>query len=243
MIVAIAYLILSAGVPYYILLEKNGRLSSKHIFLLSGFLLLCASAMTFVIPNDSSPVFVIISLASAIFSIYKATKTTNFYKLGYYLIFINAPFFALFENQVATYSLSLLASLSGLYLIAHFYEKNYGSANYHYITGITLVRPYIGMFMTLYLIAIALYPPFPNSLFFLSHILKGEPDFLWFCVVITLFFGNFFLSMRVMTKTLFGRPNANIHYVHMTYRDKAIHFMVILMLLVLSIFGLKDTLS
>ncbi len=243
MITSIIYLILAGGVPYYLLLEKSSWFKHKHIFLTSMLLLLGASISTWYIPHQHSDTLVIISLASAIFSIYKATKTTNFYRLGYYLIFINAPFFLLFEDQYATYSLSLIASLTGLYLIAHFYEKNYGSANYHYITGITLIRPYIGTFLTLYLIAIALYPPFPNALFFLSHIITSKPDLLWYCVVTTLFFGNFFLAMRVMTKTLFGRPNANIHYVHMTLKDKAIHFCIFLMLLLLSIIGLKETLS
>lgn len=241
MISSIVYLILAAGVPYYLLLEKSARVNSKHIFLLSAFFLLCASVLTFFIPNENSTIFVIISLISSAFSIYKATKSTNFYKFGYYLIFINAPFFILFEAQSATYSLSLLASLIGIYLIASFYEKNYGSANYHYITGITLVRPYIGAFLTLYLIALALYPPFPNSLFFLSHILKSELDLLSYIVVITLFLGNFFLAMRVMTKTLFGRPNPNIHYVHMNTKEKVTHFTIIILLLVLSIFGLKET--
>lgn len=239
----ILFLILCGGIPYYLLLEKNGLLQSKYIFLLSAVLLFGASVATWFFTFEHSDLLVSLSLASAIFTIYRATKTTNFYKLGYHLIFINAPFFLLFEGHEAMYSLSFLSSMTGLYLIAHFYEKNYGSANYHYITGITLVRPYIGIFMTLYLIAIALYPPFPNSLYFLSHILKSKPDFLWYAVVITLFFGNFILSMRVMSKTLFGRPNANIHYVHMTTKDKAIHMMVLIMMLTLSIFGLKDTLS
>jgi len=242
MIPDIALLILSAGVPYYILLEKLTPLKSKHIFLLSALLLLGAVILVSYIPNEHSAPFVIISLLSALFSIYKATKTTNFYKLGYYLIFVNAPFFILFENEGALYSLSLLLSLTGLYLIARFYEKNYGSANYRYITGITLVRPYIGTYLTFYLIALALYPPFPNSLFFLNYILNSEPNLLWFSVVATLFFGNFFLAMGVMRKTLFGRPNSNIHYVHMSTKEKIPHMLIIALLLIFSVFGLKEIL-
>lgn len=243
MIFSLAFLFLSGGIPYYILLEKISWFTSKRIFLFSAYLLLCASAMTLYVPNEHSDLFVVIALIGSLFSIYKATKTTNFYKFGYYLIFINAPFFMLFENNGAAYSLSLLASLTGIYLIGSFYEKNYGSANYNYITGITLVRPYIGTFLTLYLIALALYPPFPNSLFFLSYIFDSKPDPLFYIVVITLFLGNFFLAMRVMTKTLFGRPNANIHYVHMTAQDKLIHLVILIVLLILSIFGLKEILS
>lgn len=242
MISDIALLILAAGLPYYILLEKSKRLNSKHIFLISAYLLLCAILFSLSMPNEHPTSLVVISFLSALFSIYKATKTTNFYKLGYYLIFVNAPFFILFENRGVMYSLSLLVSLTGIYLTARFYEKNYGSANYSNITGITLVTPCIGTYLTFYLIALALYPPFPNSLFFLNYVFKSDPNILSYVVVITLFFANFFLAMRVMKKTLFGRPNPNIDYVHMTYKEKVIHFTILILLLLLSIFGLKETL-
>ncbi len=242
MISDIALFILAAGIPYYILLEKYTQLKSKHIFLLSGFLLLCAVILSLYVPNEHRMLCVVVALFSAVYSIYKATKTTNFYKLGYYLIFVNAPFFLLFENEGALYSSSLLISLTGIYLIAKFYEKNYGSANYRHITGITLVRPYIGTYLTFYLIALALYPPFPNSLYFLSYIFKSEPDLLVYTVVTTLFFGNFFLAMRVMRQTLFGRPNSNIHYVHMTSMEKATHLVIVMSLLILSINGIKELL-
>jgi len=242
MISGILLLILAAGVPYYLLLERSGRFSSKNIFVLSGVLLLCAVALSFYVPNEHVTLLVLVSLASAVYSIYRATKTTNFYKLGYYLIFVNAPFFILFENHGVIYSISLLVSLLGLFLVARFYEKNYGSANYRHISGITLATPCIGTYLTLYLIALALYPPFPNALFFLSYIFNTEPHPLWYVVVAMLFFGNFFLAMRVMTTTLFGRPNNDIHYVHMNAKEKMTHSAVLLLLLMLSIYGLKETL-
>ncbi len=238
----ILFLLLAAGVPYYFILEKYTQLRSKHIFLLSGFLLLSAIILSFFIPNEHKTSLVIISFISALFSIYKATKTTNFYKLGYYLIFINAPFFILFEDAGAMYSFSLLVSLSGFYLIARFYEKNYGSANYRHITGITLVTPCVGTYLSIYLIALALYPPFPNSLFFLSHIFNSEPNTLWYIVVTTLFFANFSLAMGVMRATLFGRPHSDIHYVHMNTKEKTMHFLIVILLLSLSFFGFKEIL-
>ncbi|MDF1875118.1 hypothetical protein JHD48_05175 [Sulfurimonas sp. SAG-AH-194-I05] len=239
---AIIVLLLAGGVPYYLLLEKFTPLKSKHIFLLSGLLLLGAVVSSLYIPSGHTTSIVVIALISAIFSIYRATKTTNFYKLGYYLVFVNAPFFLLFEDQGAEYSLSLLLSLIGVFLTAQFYEKNYGSANYHHITGITLATPCIGTYLAFYLIALALYPPFPNSIFFLSYIFESEPSVLWYIVVSTIFFGNFLLAMRVMRKTLFGRENPTIHYVHMTVKEKIIHSIVIVLLLTLSVLGLKEML-
>ncbi len=242
MMSSILLLILAAGIPYYILLEKSEKLSSKSIFFISAFLLLSAIALSFYVTNEHLTSFVIISFVSALFSIYKATKTTNFYKLGYYLIFVNAPFFVLFEDKGAMYSLSLLVALLGIYLIARFYEKNYASANYHYIRGITLSTPFIGTYLSVYLIALALYPPFPNSLYFLSYILNAEANLLWYIVVTTLFFGNFFLAMRVMKESLFGKPNPNIHYVDLSSKEKIAHLLVVVLLLVLSVNGLKETL-
>lgn len=243
MISSIALMVLAAGVPYFVLLENNKKISSKQIFGISALLLLSAIALSFYIPHKPITALVAIAFVSAVFSIYKATKTTNFYKLGYYLIFVNAPFFVLFEDKGAFYSLSLLVSLLGLFLVGRFYEKNYASANYHYIRGIILSTPYIGIYLIVYLIALALYPPFPNSLFFLNYVFKTDPSALWYMVVITLFFGNFLLAMRVMKESLFGRPNPNIHYVDLTFKGKVMHFFVVTLLLILSIYGLKETLS
>lgn len=242
MISSILLLILSAGIPYYIPLEKNGKFSSKQIFLLSSALLLCAIVLSRFVSGEPVAALVILSLASALFSIYRATKTTNFYKLGYYLIFVNAPFFVLFGDEAAVYSFSLLIALLGIYLVAAFYEKHYGSANYQNITGITLVTPCVGTFLTLYLIALALYPPFPNALFFLGALFNSQPDPLWYFTVIILFFGNFFLAMRVMKTTLFGRPNSNIHYSRMNGKEKATHAAIVMTLLIFSLFGLKEIL-
>lgn len=242
MVESVAYLAMAGGVPYYLLLERKGLMSPSQIFLFSALLLLCAVGLSQVVPVDPAPPLVLIAFASAMLTLYRALKTTNFYKLGYHLVFFNAPFFMRFEADGAAYGLSLLAALLGLYLIARFYEKHYGSANYHYITGMTLATPSIAAFLLIYLIALALYPPFPNALFFLNALFHSRPDALWLVVAATLFFGNFTLAMRVMMKTLFGRPNPNIHYVHMNTRDTLMHFMVLLLLLGLGIGGFREVL-
>ncbi|MDQ7060342.1 MAG: hypothetical protein Q9M43_04155 [Sulfurimonas sp.] len=159
MIINILFLLLVSGVPYYIILEKSDRFNSRGIFLLSAFFLICAIVLSYFVPNEHTQTFVIISFLSSLYTIYRATKTTNFYKLAYYFIFINAPFFLLFEEEGAFYSLSLLVSLSGIYAIARFYEKHYGSANYLYVRGITLATPMVGLSITVYLITLGLYPP------------------------------------------------------------------------------------
>ena len=239
---SILLLLLAAGLPYYVILEKSSRFNSKSIFFLSSFLLVSGVVLSLYITNEHNIIAVVIAFASALYSIYRATKTTNFYKLAYYLIYINAPFFLLFEEKGSLYTASLLISLAGLYLIGRFYEKNYGSANYLSVRGITLTTPCVGTYLTLYLIAIALYPPFPNSLYFLNYILHADASLFSYIVIITLFGANFFLVMRVMKITLFGRANPNIHYVHMSTNEKIIHSIVVALLLVLSIYGLKEIL-
>ncbi len=244
MLISIILLILAAGVPYYLILEKSKKLNNEKIFLISGFFLLCAIVISSFVASEYSSQLVIVSLLSAIFSIYKASKTTNFYKFGYYLLFINAPFFMLFiREQGVLYSVSLLITLAGVYSIAKHYDKYYGSANYHGISGTTLATPYVGGFLTVYLITLALYPPFPNALFLLSSMIKEETTLLWYIVVVVLFFGNFMVAMRVMPKTVFGTPNTNLHYVDLTSKEKIMHFVIIIILLVLSIIGFKGAIA
>lgn len=245
MLMNIILFILAAGLPFYLILEKNKNFNNEKIFLLSSLSLLSAILISVNISVDKfADIFVVIALINTIFTIYKATKTTNFHKLSYYLIFINAPFFVLFqEAQGAIYSLSLLVSLFGIYFIAKHYERHYGSANYHSITGTTLATPYLGAFLTVYLVSLAIYPPFPNSLLFFSSILKVEATFLWYAVVLVLFFGNFLLAMRVVSKTVFGKPNSHIHYVKLTVKERQIHFLILIVLAVLSIYGFQGAIS
>ena len=244
MFINIILLILCAGVPYYLVLEKVGKLSSKNIFILSSFLLLCAIVLSSFVESKYDSLLVSISLFSAIVSLYKATKTTNFYKFGYYLLFINAPFFMLFvAHQGHLYSLSLLVTMVGIYSIAQHYEKHYESANYHGISGTTLATPYLGTFLTLYLITVALYPPFPNSFFMFSNLIKADNSWLSYIVVIVLFFGNFVIAMRVLARTVFGKPNNHLHYVDFTSLQKVLHFTVLFVLLVLSTIGFKGAIA
>ncbi len=242
MIANILFFLLVSGLPYYIVLEKSDKFSSKSIFLFTATLLLSAIFLSFFIHNEHSQILVIISFVSAMYSVYRATQTTNFYKLAYYFIYMNAPFFLLFEEQGAFYSLSLLVSLVGLYSIANFYEKHYGSANYLYVRGITLATPLVGIHITVYLISIGLYPPLPNSLFFLTYIFNTEADLLWYVVVISIYFGNFLVSMKVLEKSIFGKKNPNIHYVDLNTKEKTTHFMIIGLLALLSIYGIKEIL-
>jgi hypothetical protein len=243
MIANIIFFLLVGGLPYYVFLEKSNKVTSKFIFQMSAFLLLCAIVLSHFIDNEHSRTLVVISFISAMYSVYKATKTTNFYKLAYYFIYINAPYFLLFEEQGAFYSLSLLVSVVGLYAIANFYEKHYGSANYLYVRGITLATPLVGIHITVYLISIGLYPPLPNSLFFLTYVFNTEADLLWYIIVISIYFGNFLVSMKVFERAIFGKTNPNIHYVDLNFKEKIIHFTIIVLLSLLSIYGIKEIIA
>ena len=92
------------------------------------------------------------------------------------------------------------------------------------------------------MITLGLYPPLPNSLFFLTYIFNAETNALWYLVVITLYFGNFFISMKVLEKSIFGKKNPGIHYVDLDYKDKVTHVTIMAMLVVLSFFGVKEIL-
>lgn len=241
MLIEFILLFLFGGLPYFLFAEKISILKGERLFFLSLALMLVGLCLASSFPYEPSSLLVSIALLSAMFSLYKATQTTNFYRLGYYLIFVNAPVFLLFDvEQTGLYAFSLIVSLLGIYGIAKHYERHYGSANYHSITGITLMTPYAGLFLSIYLITLALYPPFPSSLMFLYTIIEVDVSILWVLTVVFIFFANFILAMRVMAKTVFGKANSNIHYVELSSKEKVLHLCIILLLGVLSIWGLKE---
>ena len=237
-------LLLFAGIPYYLLFEKTNILGKEKIFYLSSLLVICGMILSHQSPQIVSTPIAIVALVASLFSLYKANKTTNLYKLAYYILFFNAPMLIMFQTRESTlYGVSLLLALLGIFMMGKYYERNYGSANYRSITGITLVTPYAGLMLTIYLTALALYPPFPNSLMFLNGILNSELSTLWYVAVVIIFFGNFLIAVRVMAKTVFGKPNTNVHYIDLAPKERGLHLTMFIILLVLSIVGLKELLA
>jgi hypothetical protein len=187
---------------------------------------------------------VIVALIASLFSQYKAHNTTNLYRLASYILFFNAPMLLMFGAKESTlYGISLLLTLTGIFLMGKYYERHYGSANYRSITGITLVTPYAGLILTIYLTALALYPPFPNSLMFLNGILNADINTMWYLTVVVIFFGNFLIAVRIMAKTVFGKPNSNVHYIDLSPKERGLHLTIFIVLLILSIIGLKELLA
>jgi hypothetical protein len=236
-------LFLLAGVPYYVFFEQTKILGKERLFFLSAFLFVVGLVLINEYGHTPSEPFLIVSLVASLFAFYKANHTYNLYKLSYYLLFFNAPMLIMFEVEKSTlFGVALLITLLGIFLMGKYYERNYGSANYQSITGITLVTPYAGLMLTVYLTALALYPPFPNSLMFLNGILAAKIDTLWAISVIVIFFGNFLIAVRVMAKTVFGKPNENVHYIDLTQKERWLHITIFIILLVLSALGLKELL-
>ena len=243
MLIDFILLFLFAGVPYYVFFEKSKILGKEKIFLLSAFLLICGMIVSYNFPQATSMPFIIVAFVASLFSLYKANKTNNLYKLTYYILFFNAPLLIMFKTKESIlYGASLLVTLLGVYLMGKYYERSYGSANYQSVSGITLVTPYAGLILTIYLTALALYPPFPNALLFLNGILHSDINMMWYLVVVVIFFGNFLIAVRVMAKTVFGKPNDNVHYIDLTAKERFIHLAIFTLLLVLSVIGLQEVL-
>lgn len=237
-------LFLFAGVPYYLFFEKTKLLGKEKIFFLAAFFVMVGLLVNYQYQHTPSGLVISIALSASLVSLYKAHRTSNLYKLVYYILFFNAPMLMMFEaKESMLFALSLLVTLVGIFLIAKYYERNYGSANYQSITGITLVTPYAGLMLTIYLTALALYPPFPNSLMFLNGILASDISTLWAIAVVLIFFGNFLIVVKVMANTVFGKPNSNVHYIDLTSKERWVHLTIFITLLVLSIVGLKELLA
>ena len=237
-------LFLFAGVPYFIFFEKTKTLQKDKIFLLSASLVVVGMLVSCNIPHETGTPFIVVAFVTSLFTLYKVNKTNNLYKLAYYILFFNAPILIMFQTKESVlYGLSLLVTLFGVYLMGKYYERNYGSANYQSVSGITLVTPYAGLILTMYFTALALYPPFPNALLFLNGILNADINLMWYFVVVVIFFGNFLIAARVMAKTVFGKPNENVHYIDVAPKERIIHLAIFILLIVLSAVGLEELLT
>ena len=243
MLIDFILLFLFAGVPYYLFFEKTKILGKEKIFIFSALLVIAGIFVSYKFPQEIDLPFIVVALLASLFSLYKANKTTNLYKLTYYILFFNAPMLIIFgAKESMLYGISLLVSLSGVYLMGRYYERSYGSANYRSVSGITLVTPYAGLILTAYFTTLALYPPFPNAILFLNGILNSEINTLWYLSVVIIFFGNFLIAVRVMAKTVFGKPNSNVHYIDVGPKERFLHLIIFILLLMLSVVGIQEVL-
>ena len=235
--------VLLAGVPYYVFFEETALLSKDKIFLFAAGFLTAGLLLAVLFEQRLSTAAAVIALAGSVYTLYKASATTNLYKIAYYLLFLNAPMMIMFQiSNSFFYGVCLLISATGLFLVGKFYEKSYGSANYRCVSGITLVTPYAGLVLTVYLTALALYPPFPNALLFLNVIMQADIGLLWYVAVVVIFFGNFLIAVRVMAKTVFGKPNPNVHYIDFGRKQKAVHAMLFILLAAFTAFSIGELL-
>jgi len=46
-----------------------------------------------------------------------------------------------------------------------------------------------------------------------------------------------------MAKTVFGKPNTNVHYIDLAPKERWLHLTIFIILLVLSVVGLKELLA
>ncbi len=244
MLIDFILLFLFAGVPYYLVFEKIPVMRKDKIFPLAALLVIAGMVISYQFPHETSMPFVMLAFFASLFSLHKANETNNLCKLTYYILFFNAPLLIMFKTKESIlYGVSLIVALMGVYLMGKYYARSYGSPNYQSVSGITLVTPYAGLILTVYFTALALYPPFPNALLFLNGILKSEISILWYLIVIVIFFGNFLIAVRVMAKTVFGKPNDNVHYIDISPTERVLHLLIIAALLLLSVIGLQEVLS
>ncbi len=238
----ILLLILLAGVPYYLLIEN--RFKKATFFISASLLILGLIIMLLKGGSKVSEIYIFISILTSLFTTYKALKTTNFYKLASYFIFINSPVYFLFSiDHFIYFTFSLFITLVGIYLVGKYYERNFGSANFYGVGGLTLEAPIAGFFLRIYLINLALYPPFPNAVFLFNSMLRDKLDLMWYTVILVFFFGNFFVAMKILTSTVFGKPNNKFFYIDMETKERVIHTLINVAILLIGIYGLAEVLK
>ena len=171
-------------------------------------------------------------------------KTKNLIKLSYYFIFVNVVTLFMFKDKwmFELYFGSLIFSAFSLYLIALYMDKHFGSASIDSITGLVLKAPKLALFLRLSLMNLGLYPPFANALIMISNIVKSDLGLDGYLIVAWVFFANFFMAFRIMTKSLFGKPNPMVGYKDIGDMYFALFSVLFLVLTVVGFYSLVEVL-
>lgn len=65
---------------------------------------------------------------------------------------------------------------------------------------------------------------------------------MWYFVLAVVMFINFFIAMKILTNTVFGKPNKIIFYKDITGKERIGHFLVIILLTIWGLNGLMEVL-
>jgi hypothetical protein len=240
-ILELLFLILMAGAPYFYFLKN---LQDKTIFYIVALSLIIGTIFSHIIIHTQFMDFIIvISIASSIFAILQAYKTTNIYKLSYLFIFISSPLFFIIDSQYSLwFIISILVNTAALFRVGIFFEQRYGIANFYSITALVTNAPKLAFFFKLYLLSLALFPPFPNFIFAIDILLTSEMNFINLLAFVVVFLGSFFIAMSILTRTIFGKENKNIYYATFKAKDFAIHLSILGAIVILGAYGLMEVL-
>ncbi len=205
-------LVLMGLVPYYFVAKNFKKYGS--IFLVLPTLGLGIYYFDDVVKTEFYRTLEIIAFSTSVLTFFLSYKTKNLIKLSYYFVFVNVVALFIFQNKwmFELYFVSLIFSAFSLYVIALYMDKNFGSANIDAITGVVLKAPKLALFLRLSLMNLGLYPPFANALIMILSVIKSSLSLDAYLIVAWLFFANFFMAFRIMTKSLFGKPNPILVY-------------------------------
>ncbi len=200
-------------VPYYFAVKDFKRYGSTLLAL--PFIGLGVYHFDDVIQNEL--VYRILEGAAfftSILTFFMSYKTKNLIKLSYYFVFVNVVALFIFKDKwmFELYFGSLIFSAFSLYLVATYMDKVFGSANIDSITGLVLKAPKLALFLRFSLMNLGLYPPFANALIMTASIVKSHLSLDGYLIMGWVFFANFFMAFRIMSKSLFGKPNELLTY-------------------------------
>ncbi|GAB6077440.1 hypothetical protein [Hydrogenobaculum acidophilum] len=206
-------LLLMGLIPYYLLVKDFKRYGVALLTL--PFVGLGVYHFDDVLQNDMVYKTIEgIAFLTSVLTFLLSYKTTNLIKLSYYFVFVNVVALFIFKDKwmFELYFGSMILSAFSLYLIALYMNKTFGSANIDSITGLVLKAPKLALFLRFSLMNLGLYPPFANALIITADIVKSHLSLDGYLIMGWVFFANFFMAFRIMSKSLFGKPNELVQY-------------------------------
>lgn len=161
------------------------------------------------------PIFAIII---TVLSSFKVFRTNTFRELIILYAVVNFPIIFFLRDEAEVYLVGYLSTLSMFYLIKRYIGKTYNTDTYIGLEGMVLTSPKLSLFVRLNLLMVANFPPFLNFGVVFNHLINDGFSFTTAYLLLVVFF-NFAIFSKLTSRLLFGKPNKNIIYSDIGFKE------------------------
>lgn len=181
----------------------------------------------------------IVATVITFLSLFRIFKSISFKEIITLYTVVNFPIIFLVYGKQEIYLIAYITTILLFLTIRRFINQTYHTDSFLGLEGLVLMSPKLSLFLRLNLLMIANFPPFLNFGVVFESILYYEISIQTVYLLLVLTFNSIIFS-KLTNKMLFGRPNKNLIYKDICFKEVALMGFLSLLNLIYGIYYLLN---